>query len=272
MPLNPDVCDPWPVDLCCDLPDDLDPALIARWQAVASQLLWRLSGRRWGPSCPITVRPCRRSCLDSQVAVTYSGPQTGGWMPYLGRDGQWRNASVCGCAPSGCSCTELCEVRLDGPVYDVVSVVVDEEELIPEAYRVDSANRLVRTDGQCWPACQDMEAPCGTVDTVCVTYRLGLPLDASAIAAVSELTCELIKACPEAGGACGPCRLPATATRVVRQGIEIERADPTLLFQEGRTGLPIVDLWLYSVNPYRLDSPSRVYSPDYRRPRQTTWP
>ncbi|WP_331756226.1 hypothetical protein OHA04_45760 (plasmid) [Streptomyces sp. NBC_01590] len=268
---QPDVCSPWPVDLCCQLPDDLDQEVIARWQLVASQILFRLSGRRWGPSCPVTVRPCRRSCLDSAPVSFQAGVGTGPWVPYIGADGMWRNASVCGCA-SSCSCTELCEVRLDGPVYDIVEVLVDGEALVPEAYRVDSPNLLVRTDGECWPDCQDMAAPCGAPGTVCVTYRTGLPLDAVAIAAVSELTCELIKACPEAAGSCGTCRLPGNVTRAVRQGVTVEMVDPTLIFQEGRTGLPLVDLWLSATNPYRLASPSRVYSPDHKRPRMTTWP
>ncbi|MFI7467418.1 hypothetical protein [Nonomuraea sp. NPDC049646] len=269
MPLQIGPCEPWPVDLCCKLPDDLDPAVIDRWQRVASQILWRMSGMRWGP-CPVTVRPCRRACLESFPLTVWWGT-AGPWVPYIGADGLWRNASVCGCS-SGCSCGELCEVYLPGPVYDVTEVTVDGQELVPEAYRVDAAGRLVRTDGECWPRCQDMAAPCGEPGTLYVTYRWGLPLDESAIAAVSELTCELIKACPEVAGACGTCRLPGNVTKLVRQGVQVEMADPTTVFAEGRTNLPLVDLWLHAVNPYRLNSPSRVLSPDFRRPRTTTWP
>ncbi|MFD7602923.1 hypothetical protein [Streptomyces mirabilis] len=36
---------------------------------------------------------------------------------------------------------------------------------------------------------------------------------------------------------------------------------------EGRAGLPLVELWMSVVNPYRLMSPSRVYSPDFKIPR-----
>jgi hypothetical protein len=46
----------------------------------------------------------------------------------------------------------------------------------------------------------------------------------------------------------------------------------TLLYAEGLTGIPEADMWLLAVNPFRQRSPSRVYSPDYRRPRVTTWP
>lgn len=265
MPPQPDVCSPWPVDLCCELPDGMDQADVDRWTAVASQNLFRLSGRRWGPSCEYTVRPCRRSCFDGypfpiQWGSGYGSP----WIPYIGVDGQWRNASVCGCR-SDCSCGELCEVQLVGPVYDIVSVQDGTTTLVPEAYRVDGGNQLVRTDGECWPTCQDMAAPCGTEGTLCVTYRTGLPLDASAIAAVSELVCHYLKGCSPSGS-CG-CKANANLTRMTRQGVEIELADPTEIYKGGRTGLPLTDAWLEAVNPYGLSSPSRAYSPDYRRPR-----
>ncbi|WP_030236759.1 hypothetical protein [Streptomyces sp. NRRL S-350] len=266
--LQPDVCSPWPVKLCCDT-EGVEQADIDRWTAVASQILFRLSGRRWGPSCPYTVRPCRRSCLDDYpLTVGWSRGIVGTpWIPYIGTDGAWRNASVCGCS-TDCSCGELCELYLPGPVYDIVSVQDGTVALEPEAYRVDNGSLLVRTDGACWDGCYDLAAPCGTEGTLCVTYRVGLPLDESAIAAVSELTCHLLKGCG-GKGSCG-CRANQNVTRMVRQGVEIEKADPTLIYSEGRTGLAVVDMWLAAVNPYRLTSPSRVYSPDFKRPRLTT--
>jgi hypothetical protein len=269
MALQSTVCDPWPVQLCCDVPEEMPEEEVERWQLIASQILWRLSGMRWGPSCPVTVRPCRKACLDAAPISFQTGAGTGPWIPYIGADGQWRNASVCGCA-SDCSCGELCEIRLVGPVYDIVQIQDGDQVLVPEAYRVDVPNLLVRTDGECWPTCQDMAAPCGTEGTLCVTYRTGLPLDAAAIAAVSELTCHLMKGCT-GGGSCG-CKANPNITRMTRQGVQWEKADPTLLYSEGRTGLPSVDLWLHTVNPYRQMSASRVYSPDYRRPRVQQWP
>lgn len=271
MPLHTSPCEPWPVDLCCQLPDDLDPQVVERWQRVATTILWRMSGMRWGPSCPITVRPCRRACMDS-YPLTVQWGAVGPWVPYIDSTGAWRNASLCGCT-SDCSCGELCEIRLDGPIHDIVSVQDGAQTLVPEAYRVDAPNLLVRTDGECWATCQDMAAPCGTEGTLCVTYRTGLLLDEAAIAAVSELTCELVKAClPPGTKGCGECRLPGNVTKVVRQGVQVEMSDPTTIFAEGRTGLPLADAWLAAVNPYRLASPSRILSPDYRRPRVTTWP
>ncbi|MEC3995151.1 hypothetical protein VSR01_17075 [Actinacidiphila sp. DG2A-62] len=161
-------------------------------------------------------------------------------------------------------------------MYDVTEVLVDGEALAPEAYRVDVPNLLVRTDGGCWPECQDMTLPCGEPGTVCVTYRIGLHLDEAAIAAVSELTCELVKACLPGQ----QCRLPGNTTKLARQGstlayrqgVTVETFDPTIVFAAGRTGLPGVDMWLATVNPYNQPSASRVYSPDLRRPRMQQWP
>ncbi|MGW2100358.1 hypothetical protein ACWCPX_22170 [Streptomyces olivaceoviridis] len=267
--LQPYPCAPWPfVPDCCSLPEDTSEETVDRWRRVATNLLWALSGRRWGPLCPFTVRPCRRSCLDGYplgVRWATAGP----WVPYLGRDGQWRNASVCGCA-SDCSCGELCEVRLEGPLHDIVSVEVDGVTLDPSAYRVDASNLLVRTDGECWPDCQDMAAPCGAPNTFCVTYRVGLPLDEAALAAFSALVCHLVKGC---GGSCG-CNLQRNRnlSRVSRQGVDLEFSDPITMYTERLTGLPEVDSWLMAVNPYRQTSQSRVFSVDHRRPRTTTHP
>lgn len=49
-------------------------------------------------------------------------------------------------------------------------------------------------------------------------------------------------------------------------------ADLAEIYADGRTGIPGVDLWIRSVNPYGLASPSRVLSPDLRRPRTQQWP
>jgi hypothetical protein len=272
MALQPPLCEPWPYRPgCCSAADEASAEDLLFWREVATSILFNLSGRRWGPSCPQTVRPCRRKCLDDWP-ITRVGAWNGSpWIPYIGSDGLWRNASVCGCRQD-CSCTELCEVRLEGPVYDVLAVEIDGEALPASAYRVDAAGLLTRTDGGCWPDCQDMGADLGAEgkSTFGVTYRIGLPLDSAAIAAFSALVCHLIKGCGGVG-ACG-CRLPQNVTRVQRQGVTQEMADPTELMTGGLTGVVETDRWLAAVNPQGLTSPSRVWSPDYRRPRTTTWP
>lgn len=253
-------CDPWPVDLtgCTGLPEDLDPNEVERWSAVASQILWGLSGRRWGP-CSVTVRPCRKTCLDGYLSgplVTSYGSV--GWIPYTA-NGVWRNASVCGCGGS-CACGELCEVRLQTPVYAITSVTIDGITLDPAAYRVDAPGNLVRQDGECWPSCQDLGAPDGAEGTFVVEYQVGLQLDDAAIAAVSAYTCELIKAAhPECD-----CQLPQRVTQISRQGVTMQLIDPQDFLENGLTGVTLTDMWLRTVNPNRLTGPGRVMSPDAR--------
>lgn len=271
MSLQVGPCEPWPTALCCDV-EDRDPADVERWTRVASTILWHLSGMRYG-LCPVTVRPCSRSCLDTAGPISFqavTGASTGGWVPYIDAGGVWRNASLCGCKTSACSCSELSEIYLPGPVFDVVEVNDGGVILAPGLeYRVDAPGRLVRLGGQHWPTCQEMAEPEGAPGTLTVTYRWGLPLDDAAVAAVSELTCHYLKGC--GGGSCG-CRANRNVTKVTRQGVEMDRQDVTVLYAAGLTGLPVVDAWLMAVNPYKLRSPSRVFSPDFQRPRVTTWP
>jgi hypothetical protein len=271
MPLQTTACEPWPVELCCDT-EGVEEETLERWRRVATQTLWRLSGRRIGV-CPVTVRPCRQACLDGGPISFQAGVGTGPWVPYIGVDGQWRNASVCGCRPRGCSCSELCEVKLQGPVAEVMRVNVDGQDLLPGVeFRVDAPGLLVRLGGECWPKCQELAEPEGALGTFTVTYGLGIPPDDSAIAAVSAMVCHLLRGCGATGGGSCGCKANPRVTRVQRQGVEMEMPDPTLLYSSGLTGIPEVDMWLLSVNPGRLTRPSRVYSVDYQRPRKTTWP
>jgi hypothetical protein len=247
------VCSVWEYDPdCCDLPDDTEQELIDKWQAVSSEILFAASGRRYG-LCEVTVRPCLRRC----------GGGSGLPTPYKDGEGEWRNFATCGCV-GDCSCVELCEIVLDGPVDSVTEVLIDGEVLEADAYRLDLVGgqyRLLRTDGGCWPSCSDFTKECDEVGAFCVTYDKGIPLDELAIAANSELTCELVKSCIPG---C-VCRLPKNVAAVTRSGV-------TLTFDTAKTWLrmlPNVAIFLDTVNPHELSSPSRVWSPDLPAERTT---
>lgn len=249
-------CAPWDIDLeCCDLPDGDHDELIAAKQAIASDLLWAASGRRWG-TCPVTVRPCLRRC----------GGGSGLPVPYKDADGAWRNYSACGCNDD-CSCVALSEIVLAGPVASVTEVSIDGVVLDEADYRLDKVGsgwRLLRTDGGNWPSCSDMGVDCDEVGAFCVTYEQGIALDALATAAVSELTCQMVKAClPNC-----QCALPANVQSVVRRGVAI-RFDTAVTWM--RT-LPAVAAFLDSANPHGLSSASSVWSPDVITPRVTPAP
>lgn len=277
--------DGWTLDRSCmDIPAGTTEEVIERWRRVAAELLFGLTGQRFGPSCPVTVRPCRKQCADGFGLLAsrffYQGQgyqSTGQFIPYM-RDGMMFNASLCGC-DGDCHCgPELCEVYLPGPIYDVVSVDIGGATVDPTTYNVLDGRFLVRRSdvaadaagGTCWPSCQDMSLPPGADGTFTVVYRTGIPLPAMGVAALSELASHYIRGCNGCGCGIGA---QQNLSRLSRQGVELEFADPQQILEDGRTGLPLTDLFIHTVNPSKLPQAMRVLSPDApRRPRIWTGP
>lgn len=262
-------CWPDPDPQCCEQWDneDVTDAQRDRAAAIASSVLWRLSGRRLGV-CSATIRPCGRDC---EGASTYfgGGYQRGAvFTPQLVNGTTWVN-TTCPC-PNECSCCHVCQLEIPGgPIQEIVEVTIDGVVIDPATYRIDNHRWLVRESGfDCWPRCQDLGADPGEPNTFTITYRRGIPLDAAALAAFSTYACELLKACIPG---CA-CRLPKRVQTITRQGTTISFVDPMDFLDRGRTGLEDVDAWLAAVNPSRLQERSRVYSPDIAPARTTTWP
>lgn len=271
-------CWPRPDTSCCDRLEPASPpaalaATIERTLHVATEILHNLSGRQFG-ACPVLVRPCRLPRTDRP---RYYGYWSGmNWMPVLNA-GTWFNVR-CDYCPSGtaCSCSNLCEVILPGPVAEVIQVKRDGLVLDPSEYRIDNHRRLVRTSATvsaggalgCWPTCQELSKPDTEAGTFSVAYRLGKPVPQAALWAAGVLACQIMKACD--GDA--ECALPLNAQRIARQGVTVELTPMLVKPGEFNTGLPEVDMWLQSVNPYQSKMPSRVYSVDRPAPRQSTWP
>lgn len=280
MPLASGLCalDGWTLDQSCmDIPDNTPPETIERWRKVAAELLFALTGNRFGPSCPVTVRPCRKACAETYGRFFNQGQYlgagfrlTGPFLPYMAA-GRMYNASLCGCT-STCHCgPELCEVYLPGPIYDIVSVDIGGELVDPATYAILDGRYLVRSSatpedaagGTCWPGCQDMSLAPGQPGTFTVTYRTGLPLPALGVAALSALTAHYIRGC----NGCG-CGVPSNRnlSRLSRQGVDLEFASPQEVLADGRTGIDVVDSFIFAVNPSRLPNQMRVVSPDSPRP------
>lgn len=258
--------DPEPDPACCPAWATATPALREQAARAAAYILWAASGRRHGV-CTVTVRPCR-DCSDG---TTYygRGPMAPPFVPVL-QNGVWRNCGTgCDC-PGPCSCCHVCAVPLEAPAQEIVEVRVDGQVVDPAAYRIDDHRELVRVDGECWPSCSDLSAPCDEVGGggFCVTYRRGVPLDAAAMFAYETYACQLLAACTN--DSC--CRLPKRVTSITREGVTMAMLDPMEMLDKGRTGLYEVDAWLAAVNPAGLRQAPRVYSPDRRPARVTTWP
>lgn len=259
----------WGIDTaCCPTWDSYAPELQASATAWATNILWRLTGRRFGP-CTVTVRPCGSGCAFAGGYMTYPVQTDGGWFgsltgggffPYIS-NGTWFNCACVG----ACSCRAAQEVWLPGPVASVSEVSVEGMVLDPSAYRVDNLNTLVRTDGGEWPRCQDMNLSAPTDDhTLFVTYQRGTPVPPDGMVAAGMLACAFAKDC--ASG----CGLPGNLSTLTRQGVEITMVDPTEELGAGLTGLPQVDLWIRSVNPAALAQRGTVWSPDVEQPRMVT--
>ena len=254
----------WTIDTTC-VPDWATYTNTQRDRAMAwaTQILWALTGRRFG-TCEVTVRPCGSTCnfYGGWMSYPVIGDGVGTvFAPFI-RDGSWFN---CGCA-GACSCDARCSVYLPGPVSSITEVIVDGIVIPETSYRVDNRSRLVRIDGECWPECQNMNLESPEEGTFQVTYGRGTPLPLSGQIAAGLLAGEFIKAC-----AGGDCRLPSNLSSLARQGIEVTMIDPTDVLDAGLTGVPNVDLWIRSVNPGKLIARPKVFSLDVNYPAMRTF-
>jgi hypothetical protein len=256
------MCVPETTDWSCfgtsDEVASLDAALKARAESLAWNTLNALLGFRLS-LCPVLIRPCLARC---SITTWDEAPVTGGlYSPYIS-GGKWYNG--CGCRTQDCSCTRLCEVILPREVGGIESVSLDGVTLDSTAYRVDNANRLVRTDGDCWPICQDMTASADDVGSFVVSYYPGLAPNELTEYAAGLLAAEYYKACIGA-----ECRLPNGVTSIARNGISITVEGGS--FPGGMTGIAGVDSVIRTYNPFAIKAPPRVFSPDRTQGRVQTW-
>jgi len=236
-------CDQWvdEADLaeCCgiEVDSDTNDALAADAEA-ASGVLFALSGRIYRGTCgPLTVRPC--------------GVGSSCYVP-----GRSDHIQSCGCQP-------LSEVLLPGyPVLEIGQVKLDGEVLAPSEYRLDDRRKLVRLadeDGnpQRWPSCQRMDLADTEERTFSVTYYYGVAPPDLGVSAAAQLGCELYRSCSG-----GECKLPTGTTKVVRQGVTIEKSVLMNFLTAGATGLTNVDLFLAAYGSGSARRRPSVWSPD----------
>ena len=239
-------CD-WGIDLagCAALGDTPDPGAVAAAAAYATEILWALSGRRFG-LCDLLVRPNPPEPVRpslSQQAFAYAGIGSAG--PVL----------------PACTPAVPRYITLTGPVHEITEVIIDGAILDPSGYQL-TGNRLWRRgDTLNWPPVQDMDAPPGDPGTWTVAYVQGRPLPEAGRYAANTYACELYKAMTGAA-----CALPQRVTDITREGITMTVLDPADFLDKGRTGINTVDMWLTAVNPHGLASASVVWSPDVPAP------
>lgn len=253
------------------------PACAALWasltadqQALALRLatftVYSLTGRQFG-TVTLTLRPCNAPMLPP-LYQTYPvnllnpwGTDGDSYAPVYIVDGVWHNA---GCAGINC-CGAGCELALPRTV-SISSVSVDGATVAPSAYRVDNGYLLVRTDGACWPACQDLGKNTG-VGVFSVVGVFGRAVPQEALDAAGILACEIGKSL-----AGQPCRLPQRMQSLSRAGVSVQFPSVDSYLDRGLTGLNEVDQLVVQFNPNRLTQAPQVLSMDQSPLRVTSWP
>ncbi|KXP00903.1 hypothetical protein [Tsukamurella pseudospumae] len=205
-----------------------------RFTAIAVELLWRRTGRVFG----LTARTVRPYLACDGRPSTYEGEGGVDWYPIIGF-----------CAPS------RRRVALPGPVHEVLEVRVDGAAVLTPAWEIREHRWLVRIDpaGE-WPAPVE-PGPGFEID-----YVRGVPVPLGGQEAAGALAHELWKAAD--GQDCG---LPENVRTVSRQGMSMEMVDMAALIGDQATGVPSVDRWIASVNPFRTLTRPEVFSPDIAR-------
>lgn len=243
---EPDGC-AWPVDPAClgeSWEADFDEPTKARAVALAGNTLRRLTGYRVG-GCPETIRPCTSACLRSCGYYGFWYDQN--WHPVTW-GGTWYN--VCGCDTT-CSHTRI---KLPAPNGGVVEVKVDGSVLVEDTdYWVDGLE-VIRMGGQVWPLAQNLDLPDTEAGTFSITFYNSFQPDGLGAYACGLLAREYALACRD-----GKCRLPATVTAVVRQGVSYTL--PAGSFPNGETGIREVDAYIAMWNPNHRTQPPRVWAP-----------
>lgn len=247
------------------------PTLSAAQQALALRLatftLFALTGRRFG-TVTQTLRPCNAPMLPPLYQIypvnlinPWGTDEGNTYYPLYIQNGVWHNA---GCRGINC-CGATCEVWLPQTV-SINSITIDGAIVDPTAYRVDDAHILVRTDGACWPQCQDFDANSGT-NTFFISAVLGRLVPAECNDAAGILACEIGKAIKGQ-----PCRLPQRMQSLTRQGTSVQFPAVNTYLDRGLTGLNEVDQLVVQMNPGRLAQAPQVFSMDDSPHRVTTWP
>lgn len=270
-----------PADMsCCGEWAEYPVELRASALTAASETLWRLTGRVFAmvplstaftpeevteleslgytDDCSAILRPCKQHCGSACDTCGWPGDPYGAgwytpWVPYLDA-GVWFNAS-CGTCGDTCQCGAGLDVlELPGPVAQVNTVWID--GAVFEAWALYNANMLVRTDGEQWPACQNLDRDLTEDGTWGVDYTRGIPWPVGGRRAVGALACEFARLC----SGDKRCRIPANVVSVTRDGVSYD-LDPTTYYENGLTSLPEVDLFVSSVNPKHIARPFGVYTP-----------
>jgi hypothetical protein len=225
----------------------------------ASQLLYQLSGRQFSGLCgPRTVRPACDSCWCGYQILS-RGYVIGPWdygYPLL----SYCDQCLISCSPS--------MIKLAGyPVREITQVKIDGDVIDATEYALLNYRYLVRKDNARWPVAQDLTVDDTEDSTFSISYTYGAGIPPMAAEAAAQLGCQIYQACNG-----GECALPTGVTRIIQQGLVIEKlAFTSWAFRNGewRTGLPMVDAFLATYNPKGIQRRPVFWAPGRRQYAQS---
>lgn len=253
-------CSPWatsedaPAAILALEDVDLDAVDVAF--AIASDILYDLSGRIYPGLCSDVIRP----------QAQWAPIEYGSWLRNL--PAQYATAfGWCACHRGReTGCASVPEIKLPGHPVQRATIVVKIDGDVFDAWELHDGRYLVRTDGNGWPCCQDMRLPDTELRTFSISYGYGRGPDLGGVQACALLGSSFyLDFNPQFRSACGS--IPKRATNVVRQGISIQLKTVKDMIAAGSTGLDFVDLWLNSKKVGKSMRPSTVMSPATRRGR-----
>lgn len=253
-------CTPWVTSADAVSPCngyDIDSLLLDETMQMASDILFNLTSKKYRGTCTETVRPLARRRAE---------PGWSRWWPsssYYATGAFASGRDYCACnRSSDFGCGTIPEFPLPGRPVHPASVEVTIDGAPFTEFRVDDHYKLVRTDGNGWPCCQDLLLADTEVGTWSVTYDYGLNPPRGGLLAAALLGTQLYLAIPDAPGVgTNLSLLPKRVTSISRQGITLAVIDPLTLFQDGLTGIPFVDVWVANEKLADSRRPATVHVP-----------
>lgn len=219
---------------------------------VASEILYRVSGRQYTSMCERVVLPgCDRTC---KLSPAYNDS-------HLHRDTDYSSGAFSGsscCSNTTCDTCYPDSIELPGPINSVIEIVIDGVILPSSAYRIIGHKKLVRVDGGTWPnnnnltrSPYDVEDPANPWDDCSqawlVRYYQGKcpPLMGQLAAAALAKTI--------ADDICVEKCLPNNTARITAEGLDVRLISRfQSIYKNHKFGIKEVDTFLAASNPSDL--------------------
>jgi hypothetical protein len=216
------------------LSDEMDNARCDLAMALASEVLYNLTKRKYPGAQTDTIRPLARW-------RSYQGPPQW-WQSY----GQSRPSyGWCSCNRSNgqFGCATIPQIKLPGfPVGNVDDIVVKIDGEAFDQFDLQDSRYLVRVDGQGWPCCQDLTKTDDEPNTWSVQYPWGRNPPTGGVLACAALGSDLYLALsPDTAD---QSLAGARIRSITRNGITAAIADAESVFKDGFTGVAVADLWI----------------------------